>query len=140
LVSVLTEKGRIRGYGEGLSPPTLEGQELKSRLWGAGGLQTVPDLRFVESPFLRRRVARGVEEQLALKAPAVEDGKFGGRWWWMALGSRHPDTVLAHRRDADVLDVGLDVRVEVDGALEFVQELAFNDVFVDDAFAGVVRG
>ena len=118
---------------------TLEVQKLKGGLWDACCSQTISKLLFVKLPFLGCGIARGVQENLGLETTAVEDGKLS-RWWWrMPLDSRQLDTVLADRLDPDVLDVRFDVRVEIDGALEFVQELALYVVFVDDAFTSLVH-
>ena len=88
--------GELGARVRGRAAEDLEVEDLE----GAFGIDTrlgkaESDLFLIESPFLRRGVAGGIQQELRLEAALVEDGQFGGRRGRAALDVGELDAVFA---------------------------------------------
>lgn len=104
-------------------------------------VQLALDLRLLDVPLVVGCVSAGVHQNLQLVAALVEDGQLGGGRRRMAPDAGDVDAVLCGLGlDLDAAQVCLDVAVEVDVALELVQELASDRVGRDEAAQLLVFG
>ena len=85
-----------------------------------GGRRTVTDLVFGDFALLFDVEAADVEVPFALEAGGRGDADFCGWGWWEAFDACYAHDVFADLFHADVGDVGGDVAIVVERALDLV--------------------
>lgn len=76
---------------------------------------------------------RGKHHRLGLVSRNATNRRLGGVGWGSASHTAHKDPVLVQTGDLDVVDEGLDIGVEIDVALDLVQNLRPDGNRVDHA-------
>lgn len=102
--------------------------------------QTIADDFLVELELLGRGIAAGINENLALVSPAVEYGQLGRGRRRGAADARDSHPVGANLFYTDIVEKCIHVTVQVDVALQLVEELALHGIRRDEAFPGLVLG